>query len=402
MRITTVVLAAIAVAGSVPAYAATLEVGAGKKYTTIAAATYAAKAYDTIIVYPGTYAGAQIKASNVTIKAASGTTPSQVVVKGSVVGGKGLFLVSGSNVTVQGLRFEGAKNSSNNGAGIRLEGTGLNIVNSQFVNNQDGVLATTLAGKVGTIKISGSRFEGNGAGDGQSHGIYVSKAGKLEITGSYFVNTKVGHHIKSRAPNTVITNSTITDGTTGTASFLIDLPDGGAATISGNTLIKGPNSSNAGTAIAFGFEQYVSPDRVNPAGPVLISNNKFTNLDTTRTYFVRNKSLKQSVTLSGNTLSGPVTALYGAGTVSLAIAKLTSLDADFASLSTADQEMLAGLYIEAGGLSGEFTGNIDVEAGASGGTASVPEPAAVALFGLGAGMLLFGRRKLARARVACA
>src|SRR5436305_410156 len=52
-----------------------------------------------------------------------------------------------------------------------------------------------------------------------------------------------GHELKSRAETNVITNDRIDD-VNGTASYSIDLPNGGAATIQNNIVRQGPNTDN--------------------------------------------------------------------------------------------------------------------------------------------------------------
>ena len=96
-----------------------------------------------------------------------------------------------------------------------------------FTNNQDGLLASDAP--TGSITINHSEFEHNGTGDGQTHNIYVGQVGTLTITNSYIHDAVVGHEIKSRALKTVIENNRIVDGPTGTASYSIDLPNGGNA-----------------------------------------------------------------------------------------------------------------------------------------------------------------------------
>jgi hypothetical protein len=57
----------------------------------------------------------------------------------------------------------------------------------------------------------------------------------------------VGHDIKSRAQNTIIENNRIFDLNNppgNGASYEIDLPNSGNATITGNVIEKGPNAQN--------------------------------------------------------------------------------------------------------------------------------------------------------------
>lgn len=296
------------------AHAATLEVGVGKKYTSISAAAAAANSYDTIIVYPGTYKGAVFYDSNLTIRTPVGSPRGSAVITGATMLDKGLFVTKGSNITIDGFRFTGAKSASNNGAGIRAEGKNLTIRNCEFISNQDGMLITPGSLR-GSVSVSNSLFKGNGAGDGQSHGLYATSLDKLTVTGTRFEGTKVGHHLKSRAWNNVVTGSTFYDTSmSGAASYQIELPQGGSATIENNTLVKGKYSSNGCCSIAIGFEQYKGGSYVNPTGPVTIRNNKFTNERTTSAYFVSNR-MTSSVTLSGNTTTGLVKTLSGRGTI---------------------------------------------------------------------------------------
>ena len=72
------------------------------------------------------------------------------------------------------------------------------------------------------------------------------------IDGSYFHDAVVGHEVKSRALATTIQNSRIQD-QNGTASYSIDLPNGGNALIYNNTIEQGPNSDNP-IIIDFGEE----------------------------------------------------------------------------------------------------------------------------------------------------
>ncbi|MSO76964.1 MAG: calcium-binding protein [Alphaproteobacteria bacterium] len=169
--------------------------------------------------------------------------------------GKAIFTINRANVTLDRLEFSGAVVADRNGAGIRYEGGNLVIRNSYFHDNQDGILAAN--DPAGTIQIINSEFARNGFGDGQSHGLYVNGLASLHIVGSYFHDTKVGHHIKSRASSTLIENSRIEDGNS-TASYSIDLPSGGVGVLRDNFIVQGPNSQNS-AIIHFGGEGTLIP-----------------------------------------------------------------------------------------------------------------------------------------------
>jgi hypothetical protein len=307
-------LAALAAGGSM-AQAATLEVGVGKKYSSISAAAAAANPYDTIIVYPGTYKGAVLYDANLTVRTPVGSPRGSAIVTGATVLDKGLFVTKGANIVIDGFRFTGAKSTSKNGAGIRVESKNLTVRNSEFISNQNGMLITPGSTLRGTVTITNSLFRSNGYGDGQSHGVYSNTLDKLVIENSRFENTKVGHHIKSRADTTIVRGSTILDGTiTNAASYQIEVPEGGTVTIENNTLVKGKYSSNGCCSIALGFEQYKGSSYVNPVGPIVVRNNKFTNQRTSKTIFVSNRTTAPA-SLSANTLTGLVTPLSGNGSV---------------------------------------------------------------------------------------
>ncbi|HJS85835.1 MAG TPA: hypothetical protein VJ779_10270, partial [Acetobacteraceae bacterium] len=101
-----------------------------------------------------------------------------------------------------------------------------------------------------------------GAGDGYSHNVYINHVAQFTFENSVSTGAILGHDIKSRALNTAILDSTVSDGPTGTASYEIDLPNGGNVLIQGNTIDQGPNSQNP-VIISYGEEGGV------PAGSTL-------------------------------------------------------------------------------------------------------------------------------------
>ena len=285
-----------------------ITIGKGQMYSNPYYAAPHVQSGDTVQIYPGTYGGAWFWSSNITIV---GMGPG-VIIQGSLTQGKGLFVLSGTNVTVQNITFKGANNYDGNGAGINFTGTNLTVLNSTFLNNQDGIL--TAPNGQSTITVKNSTFDGNGSNagaHGAAHAIYAGTAALLDVENSTFTNTQQGHSIKSRAKNTVIKNNSITDGLTGTSSYLIDIPNGGAATITGNYLEKGPNSANPSYAITMGEEGVT-----NPAGPIVIANNTFVNDDKSGVVFAHNQTGNADFTVSNNLVSGlKTTLLTGKGTV---------------------------------------------------------------------------------------
>ncbi len=218
---------------------ATLNVGAGQTYSTLSAAVSASRDGDVINVQAGTYVNDFSTISkDITIVGVGGMA--NFVATVAPPNGKGIFVTQG-DVTIENLSFSGAAVSDMNGAGIRYESGNLVVIDSYFHNNQNGLLAN--ADPSGTIRIVGSEFASNGAGDGYSHNLYVNNIASLVIDDSYFHDASVGHQIKSRAQSTAITNSRIYDGA-GTGSYSIDLPNGGVGVIRNNVIQQGQNSDN--------------------------------------------------------------------------------------------------------------------------------------------------------------
>jgi hypothetical protein len=107
----------------------------------------------------------------------------------------------------------------------------------------------------------------------------------------------------------VLRGNDISDGPTGNASYLVDVPNGGDLLMEHNTLSKGPQADNETTAVSIGAEG-VS----NPTTSLVIRDNSFTNLLPKATDFVHNLT-QTDAELTGNTLAGQVVPLEGLGTV---------------------------------------------------------------------------------------
>ena len=287
------------------ASAAVLEAGAGKPFAKPSDAIAKAHDGDTVRVAAGTYEDcASIRQNRFIIEGDGG----EVVMKNKTCAGKAILVIDGTKVTVRGLTLSNARVADKNGAGIRAEGGELLVENTRFLDNENGLMSANEP-KV-SIRIVDSTFMGNGACQPVcSHGIYAGHIKFLRVERSRFFNQHEGHHIKSRADSTEVVGCDIADGPTGNSSYLIEIPNGGAVSIAANQMRKGRMSSNGGTAISIGGE-----GEINPPGPIVIRDNNFVNEQERSTVFVRSFAATPAQ-LSGNTLTGAVTALAGAGTV---------------------------------------------------------------------------------------
>jgi hypothetical protein len=271
-----------------PAAARTWEVGPGLAVAGPERVATLVTDGDRVVFDPGTYHCAIWQASRLTIEARrpsagmNQTVMTQTVVTGAPCADRGLFVFFGNDITVRGLTFAHARDSWHTGAGILMEGANLTVQNSQFPDNENGVLAGGPPGSV--VRIEQDVFRGNGSCEGAcAHALYVGKRiARLEVVGCRFLDTQVGHDIKSRARATNVRDSRIGDGPTGTSSYLIELPDGG--------------------------------DQLNPTHTLLIRSNRFASELPEPVRFVRSFT-RTPARLEGNTLVGNVIPLDGPGTL---------------------------------------------------------------------------------------
>ena len=284
---------------------ATLTVGLGQTYATIAAAVAAAQSGDTIAVQAGTYVDDFLTIrKSLTLQAVGG--PVRMVETQSPPNGKAMIVegAAGISVTISGFEISGVQVPDGNGAAVRYEGGSLSLENVYFHDNQDGLLAA--ADPTGSIIINNSEFAFNGTGDGFTHNLYVGEVGSLTITNSYFHDASVGHEIKSRADNTTITNTRIFDNNS-TASYSIDLPNGGNATIQNNIIEQGPNSENP-NIIAYGEE-----GNLHAGTSVLIADNTIVNDEASGTAVWNSTTVP--LILQNNSLYGLTSAQIANGPV---------------------------------------------------------------------------------------
>ena len=157
------------------------------------------------------------------------------------------------------------------------------------------------------IVIENSEFARDGGNGGYSHEIYISNVAQLIVRGSYFHHGRVGHLIKSRAQQNVIIANRITDEVGGSASYEIDLPNGGLNIVI-NNLIEQSDLTQNSTMLENALE---GPK--NPIQQLWVVNNTFVN-DLGRGDFIRVRA-PTSVHVINNIFVGGGNVLVGAGSL---------------------------------------------------------------------------------------
>jgi hypothetical protein len=300
-------LFALAFAAPPGATARTLEVGPDKPYKLPSAAIKDARDGDRVLIAAGEYFDcALVPVNNLVIEGAG--ADASAVLTDKTCAGKAILVTSGANITIRNLTLTRARVPDRNGAGIRAEGKGLTVERVRFINNENGILAASVPD--GSITIRDSEFTRNGACDGAcAHGIYVNALALLHIEHSRFFETRRAHHIKSRALRTEVIGCDISDGPAGTASYEIEIPNGGSVVVRDNTIEKGPQAENHTAVIMIGAEGVGQP-----TAEITVENNTVRNDGNFPTTFVYNLTATEAL-LKGNKLSGTITPLHGDGKV---------------------------------------------------------------------------------------
>jgi hypothetical protein len=253
----------------------TWRVGPDRSLTTPSAAAALARDGDTVLIDAGTYVGdvATWTQDDLILRGAGGRARLQA--DGKSAQGKAIWVIAGDRTKIDRLEFSGATVPDGNGAGIRQEGAGLTVTRSWFHHNENGILAGANADS--DVVIRRSRLFRNGAGDGYTHNLYIGAVRSLTITGSYLWGADVGHELKSRAARNTIIGNRIAD-RDATASYSVDLPNGGSSLIAGNVIIQGPHSENS-TVVSYGSEGFTRDSR-----RLWVVNNTFVNRRHTGTF----------------------------------------------------------------------------------------------------------------------
>lgn len=232
-------------------FASKILVGPTRQYKSPSAVSGLVKDNDTVEIDSGIYTNESTtwNANNLTLRGK--VRGVHLVAPSSIPNQKAIWVIAGDQTLIENIEFSGASVPDKNGAGIRLEKGSMIIRNCSFHDNEDGILGGS--GPSCQVVIENSEFYNNGFGDGYSHNIYIGNAASFLIQYCYTHGAKIGHLIKTRAQKNLILYNRIMDEGAGTASYEIDIPNGGTSHIIGNIIHQGAKTANP-TIITYGEE----------------------------------------------------------------------------------------------------------------------------------------------------
>lgn len=345
--------------------AATWQVGPTRTYKTPCKAIAVAQAGDVISIDYATYFDDSCAwtTNNLTLMGVLGPGGARPVLNcagltdttttGHLAQHKGIWVPGGANTVVANIEFENAILSNDdgaNGAGIRMQGTNLTVLNCYFHDNQDGLLESNIAGS--NIVIKFTEFANNGVGDpsldqgfGQTHNLYIGHCASLLFTFNYSHDANIGHLLKSRAAVNYILYNRLT-GENGTDSLEVDLPNGGTSYVIGNLIQKGPNAQNDHML------EYLEegPSSNNPGTDLCVVNNSFVNQHNNNVIFVGTGSADATPVLLQNDIfySPGLSGIITNQTNAILMTNFTD-DPGFVDLDTFDYELTPHSPVRKGG-----------------------------------------------------
>ena len=234
------------------AAARTWRVGPGQAISRIADALAQAADGDTVEILPGTYRGdvASIHQRHLHIVGLGQGAVLQA--EGREAEGKAIWVVHDGDIQVENMAFSGCRVADGNGAGIRFQKGRLRLSHCRFSDNQMGLLTGNDASS--ELHISNCDFSDAPLNPGGlPHLLYVGRIGHFSLQDSRLRRGRVGHLLKCRARESLISGNQFDDGLLGEASYEIDLPNGGIARVENNTLVQSPRTQNP-VMLAYGAE----------------------------------------------------------------------------------------------------------------------------------------------------
>ena len=288
------------------AHATTWRVGPSRPYLFCSQVAPLVQHGDTILIDAFTYVNdPQVKWSknNLLIKGVGGRPVLQAgsIIASDAVNGKGIFVISGANVTVENIEFANAVVIDHNGAGIRQEGPNLLVRYCKFSGNEMGILCGNIPNCKTVVEFTEFVNGGSTLNPGYQHNIYINHIDTFIFRYNYSHDAIAeGHELKSRANNNFILYNRIANEQS-VDSRSIDLPNGGTTVIVGNIIEQGPNSAN-NNLLGYGLEGLSNPAPHN----LWICNNTFVNKKTTGS-FIQVASGTDTLFVKNNILAGAKT-----------------------------------------------------------------------------------------------
>ena len=212
----------------------------------------------TIVIAPGVYRQCAVQSRGVvTYKAAQ---PGTAIFEHETCEDKAGLVLRGRGSIVDGLVFRGYQVNDGNGEGIRSEAGDLTVLNSMFLDSEQGIGGGT-NDVARRIVVDHSTFAGLGQcrTDNCSHSLYLITSGSVNVTNSRFERGTGGHYAKIRAAHIQVDGNSFDDSAGHKTSYLVDLPNGGTGTVRGNTFVQGRDKDNAYTVIAVAAEVRMYP-----------------------------------------------------------------------------------------------------------------------------------------------
>lgn len=230
----------------------------GCRFESLKGAIMAARDGDTITVAPGLYGMCGIINKSLHLRGLRDSAGKRAHLGGGVCWGKGPLIATAPKILIEGFEISNVKVGSRNGACVRIDAKTQEITIRDIYchDSENGILGNL---KNGVITIENSRFERNGANNGQAHGIYISQAKSLVIRNTQVLSSKgAGHSVKSGARRTLVEDSVIA-ALEGHNSRAIDFFAGGELIVRRSVIQQAKNSDNHD---AFGIAR--EPKRLNP------------------------------------------------------------------------------------------------------------------------------------------
>ncbi len=188
--------------------------------------------------------------------------PGRAIFDGVTCEGKAALVLRGAGARVDGIVFQNMRVPDGNGAGIRLETSDLDVVNSLFRNSEEGILSAD--DPEATLTIDRSTFSRLGRCDrglSCAHSVYTGIYGRVVVTRSRFEKGSGGHYLKTRAIAVDINDNSFDDTQGKATNYMIDLPSGSVGRIANNLFVQGRDKENYSALIAVAAEERKNPSR---------------------------------------------------------------------------------------------------------------------------------------------